>query len=65
MFRRHILVLASHQHGTEAQRAYVERLKDDVIDGGLLCPNDSLFFEQPGRVTIGDFIQSLLERPAL
>lgn len=56
-FRRYILLLATHKQGNEAHRAFVGRLQQDLAEGGLLRPNDTLIIEQPGVMTVQEFIQ--------
>jgi hypothetical protein len=56
-FRRYILVLATHAHGSPDHRAFVDRLQVDLGDGGLLRATDTLVLEQPGGMTVQEFIQ--------
>jgi len=61
-FRRYILVLASHaQANSDLHRALIEHLKVDLDDGGLLRPTDTLVLEQPGGMTVQEFIQIVRE----
>ena len=56
-FRRYILVLATHAQGSDEHRSYVERLQVDASEGGLLQETDVLVREQPGGMTVQEFIQ--------
>ena len=60
-FRRYILLLASREKGTPEHLAFVERLQRDSDEGGLLRPNDSLVIEQPGGMTVQEFIQIVFD----
>jgi hypothetical protein len=60
-FRRYIFIMATHVQGSDEHREFVSRLQDDITDGGLMRPNDTLMVEQPGRVTVQEFIQVLRE----
>jgi hypothetical protein len=58
-FRRYILLLASTEEGNEFHKTFVGRLQQDLSEGGFLRPNDHLIIEQPGGMTVQDFIQVL------
>jgi hypothetical protein len=60
-FRRYILLLATHKEGNAAHQAFVGRLQQDLAEGGLMRPDDKFIIEQPGGMTIQEFIQVVLE----
>jgi hypothetical protein len=60
-FRRYILLLASHVEGKPEHRSFIDRLQQDLDEGGLLRPNDDLIIEQPGGMTVQEFIQVVLD----
>jgi hypothetical protein len=60
-FRRYILLLASNREGHEPHRTFVGRLQQDHSEGGFLRPNDHLIVEQPGGMTVQEFIQVVLK----
>ncbi len=60
-FRRYILLLATHKEGNAAHKAFVGRLQQDLAEGGLLRSDDNLIIEQPGGMTVQEFIQVVLD----
>jgi len=60
-FRRYILLLASHAKGKPEHLSFIDRLQQDLDEGGLLQLNDSVIIEQPGGMTVQEFIQIALD----
>ena len=55
------LVLASHVQAHPEHHSFIDRLQIDLAEGGLLRPTDTLVLEQPGGMTVQEFVQIVRE----